>query len=394
MDPRTNPYSPGAGTRPPALTGRDAELEQFDVLLSRLDAGRPARSMIVSGLRGVGKTVLLNTFEAMGQERGWFTAAREITNATLLPEEIARIARRALRTLSVGKRVRGRVDDLLGSLSAFALAPQEGLELTFDPRALRRLSAAELGEDFADIFTALGEAALAKDRGVLILFDEAQFLERPALEALLAGVHRVSQRELPLAVVGAGLPQLPRLTGEAKSYAERLFTFPSIGRLTREAARDALVIPAARHEVRFDPVALDAILAATDHYPYFLQEYGSAVWNVAHGPVITPVDVEHASRIVTDALDEGFFRVRFERATQQERRYLRALAELGDGPQRTGEVARVLEKPATSLSPQRDALIKKGLVYSPEHGQLDFTVPRFAAYMRRAMPFGRRRSRN
>jgi hypothetical protein len=391
MDPRLNPYSPGAGTRPPALTGRDAEIEQFDVMLSRLSAGRSARSMIVSGLRGVGKTVLLNTFEAMARRHGWHTAEREVTTATSLPVEIARMADRALRTLTISHSARTRVTELLGALSSFTLSVADGTELTFDPRALRRLSAAELGEDFADIFTAIGEAAQAKQRGVLILLDEAQFLERQALEALLAGVHRVAQRELPFAVVGAGLPQLPRLAGEAKSYAERLFTFPTIGRLPMAAAADALEIPAKDHGVRFDDTALERILALTDRYPYFIQEYGSATWDLAEGPVIRLHDVEAAELHVTAALDEGFFRVRFERATAHERRYMRALAELGDGPQRSGEVARLLEKPATSLSPQRDALIKKGLVYAPEHGVLDFTVPHFAGFMRRSMPFGRRR---
>ncbi len=394
MDPRHNPYSPGAGTRPPLLAGRDAELEQFDVLLSRLSEGRSARSMIVSGLRGVGKTVLLNTFEAMGRERGWYTAAREITTATSLHVEIGRIAERALRTMSIGHQVRERVQELLGALSAFTLTTPDGTELSIEPRAVRRLSSAELGEDFADIFTALGEAALAKDRGILILLDEAQFLERPELEALLAGVHRVAQRDLPLAVVGAGLPQLPRLAGEAKSYAERLFTFPQIGRLSKAAATAALTIPAEQHGVAFRPDALERILAATEQYPYFIQEYGSAVWDTAAGPEVAVDDVDAAHRHVTAKLDEGFFRVRFERATAQERRYMRALAELGDGPQRTGEIARLLEKPLTSLSPVRDGLIKKGLVYAPEHGLLDFTVPQFGAFMRRVMPFGRRRPRS
>jgi len=394
MDPRENPYSPGAGTRPPALTGRDAELDDFDVLLSRLARGQTGRSMIVSGLRGVGKTVLLNTFEGMAQERGWYTAAREVTTETSLPEEVARIARRALATLSVGRRMRERVSATFAALSAFTLATADGTELSFDPRALRRLSTADLGEDLADILTVLAEAALSKDKGVLILLDEAQFLVRTELEALLAGIHRVNQRELPLAVVGAGLPQLPRLAAEAKSYAERLFTFPQIGRLASGAAADALVIPAARRDVRFEDEALTRILALADRYPYFLQEYGSTVWNVARGTIIELSDVETAQRVVTERLDQGFFRVRFERATAQERRYMAALAELGDGPQRTGEVAKLLGKPATTLSPLRDALIKKGLVYSPEHGELDFTVPHFAPFMRRVMPLGRRRPRS
>lgn len=390
MDPRENPFSPGAGTRPPALTGRDAQLEQFDVLLSRLAQGRSGRSMLVTGLRGVGKTVLLNTFEAMAQERGWYTASREITEATSLPDEIARIAQRAIRALSVTRKVRSRVDELLAGLTGFTVSGPEGLEISFEPRAASRTSAADLGDDFGDLFCAVGEVALAKDRGVVVLLDEAQFLDGPSLEALLAGLHRVAQRELPFAVVGAGLPQLPRLAGEAKSYAERLFTFPSLGRLTDAAAADALRIPAERQGVAFEDAAIARTLDVTGRYPYFLQEYGSVAWNVARDGRITAGDVATAERIVTDQLDEGFFRIRFERATQNERRYLRAMAELGDGPQRSGVIAKALGKSASSLSPQRDALIRKGLIYAPEHGTLDFTVPQFAAYLRRTIPFAER----
>jgi hypothetical protein len=388
MDPRDNPYSPGAGTRPPALTGRDDELEQFEVMLSRLAAGRSARSMIVTGLRGVGKTVLLNHFEALAQSRGWYTAQREVTTATVLPDDIARIAARGLRTLKPTRKVREKVDRLLDGLTAFSVATPEGIELSYDPRALRSQAAADLGDDFADIFVALGEAAVAKDRGVLILLDEAQFLDRRHFEALLAGLHRVAQRDLPVAVVGAGLPQLPRLAGEAKSYAERLFTFPVIGRLTDEAAADALRVPAEKQGARFEPHALERILKLADGYPYFIQEYGSTVWNVAKGPRITRRDVDEAEDHVRNRLDEGFFQLRFARATEQERRYMSAMASLGDGAQRSADVAGILGRSATALSPIRDALIKKGLVYAPERGQLAFTVPQFAAYMRRVAPFG------
>jgi hypothetical protein len=346
--------------------------------------------MLVTGLRGVGKTVLLNTFEAMAQERGWYTASREITEATSLPEEIARIAQRAIRTLSVTRKVRSRVDDLLAGLTGFTVSGPEGLEISFDPRSVGRTSAADLSDDFGDLFCAVGEVALAKDRGVVVLLDEAQFLDGPSLEALLAGLHRVAQRALPFVVVGAGLPQLPRLAGEAKSYAERLFTFPSLGRLPDAAAADALRIPADRQGVTFEGAAIARTLEVTGRYPYFLQEYGSVAWNVARGGRITAADVAAAERIVTDQLDEGFFRIRLERATQNERRYMRAMAEMGDGPQRSGMVAQALGKSATSLSPQRDALIKKGLVYAPEHGALDFTEPQFAAYLRRTIPLAER----
>ncbi|MDE3070549.1 MAG: ATP-binding protein [Acidobacteriota bacterium] len=387
MDPIRNPYTPGAGSRPPALTGRDSELEAFRVLLARLALGRPEKSMLITGLRGVGKTVLLNTFEAIAEEQGFRTAKAEITHETDFRPLIARLARRALLAISPARRMKQRARRAAAVFKAFTLRTPEGLELGIDVEALvGQADSGELGEDLSDLFQALGEAAQEHKTGVVFLLDEIQFLARPELEALIAALHQVSQRELPLTLTGAGLPQLPALTGAAKSYAERLFRFPSIDRLDPQAGRAALELPAEQEGVSFQGKATDRILELTDGYPYFLQEYGKHAWNAAAGPTINIADVRRAHDLVQLELDESFFRVRIGRATRAELDYLAAMAGLGQGPYRSGEIATALGRPGPeSVAPTRARLIEKGLIYSPAYGLNEFTVPHFDTYLRRTV---------
>jgi AAA ATPase domain len=389
IDPIHNPYAPGAGSRPPALTGRDREIESFRILLARLRAGRAEKSMLVTGLSGVGKTVLLNTFDAIAEEAGFRTAKSEITHETEFRPLIARLTRRALLAISPANRMRERARRAAAVFKAFTLRTPEGFELGIDVEALvGRGDSGDLGEDLSDLFVALGEAAAEHETGVVFLLDEVQFLAHAELEALIAALHQVSQRELPLTLAGAGLPQLPALTGAAKSYSERLFSFPAIDRLPTEAARAALELPARAAGVGYQPRATNQILAFTDGYPYFLQEYGKHVWNVATGPTISLADVKRAHDFVQLELDESFFRVRIGRASQGELAYLSAMAHLGQGPYRTGEIATKLGQPSpTSVAPTRGRLIEKGLIYSPSYGLTEFAVPHFQGFIQRCFPF-------
>jgi hypothetical protein len=388
IDPIHNPYTPGAGSRPPALTGRDDEIESFRVLLGRLLAGHPEKSMLVTGLRGVGKTVLLNTFEAIAEEAGFRSAKSEITHETEFRPLIARLARRALLSISPASRMRERARRAAAVFKAFTLRTPEGFEIGVDVDALiGQADSGDLGEDLSDLFVALGEAAVEHETGVVFLLDEVQFLARGELEALIAALHQVSQRELPLTLAGAGLPQLPALTGAAKSYSERLFRFPALDRLPARAARDALELPAQAAGVEYQARATDRILELTEGYPYFLQEYGKHVWNVAAGPAITLADVKRAHDRVQLELDESFFQVRIDRASLTELDYLSAMADLGQGPYRSGEIAAKLGRPGpASVAPTRGRLIEKGLIYSPSYGLSEFAVPHFQEFIRRRFP--------
>ena len=310
--------------------------------------------MLITGLRGVGKTVLLNTFEAIAEEAGFRTAKSEITHETEFRPLIARLARRALLAISPAKRMKERTRRAAAVFKAFTLRTPEGLEIGVDVDALLgRADSGDLGDDLSDLFVALGEAAAEHETGIVFLLDEVQFLDRAELEALIAALHQVSQRELPLTLAGAGLPQLPALTGAAKSYAERLFRFPTIDRLPDQAARDALELPAQAEGVDYERAATSRILELTEGYPYFLQEYGRHVWNVAAGPTIRAEDVERAHDLVQLDLDESFFRVRIGRATKAELAYLAAMAHLGSGPYRSGEIPPSSAAPAPRASPPR-----------------------------------------
>ncbi len=394
MDPRDNPYTPGAGTVPPALTGRDAELARFDVLLDRLWRGNSAQSQIVTGLRGVGKTVLLNRFRELAEERDWVTVEAEIDSRTALGPLMARMCRRSLYSIDAPKRWGQRAHRAAEVLKSFALTVDPSGTVTIGANveaASGRADSGLLSDDLTDVFLELGEAAKEKKTGVLFLLDEIQFLSRTDLEALILALHKGTQRKLPITLVAAGLPPNPKLAGKAKSYAERLFTFPKIGKLPRSDAARALVEPAVDRGVRVDDDAVAIAIAFTEGYPYFLQELGSVVWEIAEDDHVTAVDMQTALPVVEAKLDDSFFLVRVERCTELELAYLRAMAELGAGPQKSGEVATTLGySKSEELGPTRANLINKGLIYTPGHGLAEFTVPQFDRFLRRHTPLEKR----
>lgn len=388
VDPVRNPYSPGAGTRPPALVGRDREIETMDVALQRLRLGRDGRSQMLTGLRGVGKTVMLNEFEQLAGGRGYFHEHVEVADDGDLAPRLAAAFRRILLAMDARKRIGERIRHALGVLKAFSVRLPGGPELAIDVDAVSGpADSGDLATDLSGLFIELGEVARDHETGVLITVDELHYVALPVLEALVMGLHRAAQLRLPITIAGAGLPSLATLTGEAKSYAERMFTFPIIGSLPVEQAREALVVPAADEHVDWEDAALDRVLDATHGYPYFLQEFGKQAWDAAEGPrVISDDDVIHSIPVATAELDDGFFRVRTGRTSDPERAYLRAMAELGPGPVRSGEVARLLGKKTSALGPTREGLIRKALCYAPRYGEIDFTVPLFDAFMKRWLP--------
>jgi hypothetical protein len=388
MDPVRNPYSPGAGTRPPALVGRDGEIEAMDVSLQRLRLGRDGRSQMLTGLRGVGKTVMLNEFEQLAEGRGYFHEHVEVGEDGDLAPRLASAFRRVLLSMDAKRRIGERVRRALGVLRAFSIRLPNGPELSIDVDAVYGpADSGDLATDLAGLFVELGEVAADNDTGVLVTVDELHYVTLQTLEALVMGLHRAAQLRLPITIAGAGLPSLATLTGEAKSYAERMFSFPVIGSLAEAQAQEALVVPAQDEEVRWEEAALGRVVEVTKGYPYFLQEFGKQAWDVAEGTeVITADDVERSIPVATAELDDGFFRVRTGRTSDPERAYLRAMAELGPGPVRSAEVAALLKKKTTALGPTRDGLLKKALCYSPRWGEIDFTVPMFDDFMKRWIP--------
>jgi hypothetical protein len=386
MRAQDNPYTPNAGAQPPALVGRVEELQAFEVMLARLLRGRTEQSMLVTGLRGVGKTVLLTRFQALAREGGWTTVDMEITKNSEFGDRMAHLARRALLQLAPRDRWADRAKRAAAVLRSFQLTlrPDGSVTAGFDIDPAEGLAdSGHLDEDLTDVFVALGEAAQEQGSGVVFLIDEVQFLDATEFEALIAAIHKTVQRQLPITLVGAGLPQLPRLAGEAKSYAERLFKFPRIGRLSEDQAQTALVAPARLLGVEFEADALDAVIDFTEGYPYFLQEYGNALWDQVDESPITAADVALARSVVEAKLDGGFFQVRVERTSELEQRYLRAMAELGPEPQQAKDVASVLGRTSEQLAPTRARLIDKGLLYTPGRGLAAFTVPQFDRFMRR-----------
>ena len=389
MDPGLNPYTPNAGAKPPALVGRDQEMDAFDVLLARLQRGRAEQSLLVTGLRGVGKTVLLGAFQDRAQLAGWISVDTEITRATRFGGRMAHLTKRALLEIAPATRWKERARRAARILQSFSLTVTTDGSVTgsLDLEPLTgKADSGDLGEDLTDLLVGLGEAAAEHERGVVFLLDEIQFLDEPAFEALIAAIHKTVQRQLPITLVGAGLPQLPRLAGEAKSYAERLFRFPRIGRLDDVAAAAALVTPARELGVEFDPRAVQAVLAYTEGYPYFVQEYGRALWDRADPPTIGAVEAVEAQAVVEAKLDADFFSTRLERASDAEVTYMRALSRLGSEPQRAGAVADEMQRPVERIATTRARLIDKGLVYAPKRGLTAFTVPQFDRYLRRTFP--------
>jgi len=386
MDELENPYRPGAGTPPPALLGRDELLDQFGVTVRRALVGRPDKSLMPIGLRGVGKTVLLNRFEEIAAAEGFRCGAIEAPETGDFRTLLAIRLRKILFSLDKGP-VRRAALKALRVLKAFTLTLPEGASISIDVEALAgSADSGVLAEDITDVLVASGEAARAQKSGIFLAIDEVQYLAPVELAALITAIHRCAQLSLPVTLVGAGLPQLPGLAGEAKSYAERLFNFPVIGSLDKDDAVAAIAIPAEQAGVRFKTPALDTIFAQSRGYPYFLQEWGYHVWRHASRSPITQADVEAVRPSVTDQLDRNFFLVRFDRLTPKEKEYLRAMAALGPGPHRSGDIAASLGVKVESVAPRRSELISKGMIYSPAHGDTAFTVPLFDEYLLRVMP--------
>ena len=390
MDPVRNPFAPGAGTPPPELAGRDDLREIVRIAIARVRRGSPAKSILMVGLRGVGKTVLLDRMRDDAEAAGIQTMRIEAPESRSLPALLAPQLRQALLRLSRNERARGLAQRALSGLAGFARALKfkyQDIEVGFDFDPEPGLADnGDLEHDLQALFETVGLAAQAADTAMAIFIDELQYVREDELAALITSLHRTAQRRLPVVLVGAGLPQLRGQMGRAKSYAERLFDFPQIGPLDAPAAKLAIRKPAAAEGVDITDDALALILQETHGYPYFLQEWGKHAWDSATVSPITLEDVELASRAAVAALDESFFRVRFDRLTPAEKKYLRAMAELGPGPHRSGDIAGKLGREVTSLGPTRSQLIAKGMIWSPHHGDTAFTVPLFDEFMRRIMP--------
>ncbi len=390
MDPRQNPYAPGAGTPPPELAGRDELIERAAVALDRIRSGRSARSFILYGLRGVGKTVLLNRIRLDAEARGMASVRMEAPEERSLPAMLIPALRATLLRLSRGEVLKDSLLKGMRALASFTKALKvkyQDIEFSIDVDPETGLAdSSDLDTDLTDLILTLGNAAGERATAIVLFIDELQYVPEDQLASLIAALHSASQEQLPITMVAAGLPQLVGRTGDAKSYAERLFEFASVDRLGDDDARDALVVPASKEGVAFQPGAVSEILRQTNGYPYFLQEWGKHSWDVAKA---SPIELDDAVRATTEALaelDASFFRVRFDRLTPTQKRYMRAMAELGPGPHRSGDIAHILNRQVTSVAPMRNALIAKGMIYSPAHGDTAFTVPLFDDFMKRIVP--------
>jgi hypothetical protein len=390
MNPITNPYSPGAGTPPPELAGRDELRERVRIGIARLRVGRPAKSVLMVGLRGVGKTVLLDQMRIDAEGEGVHTIRIEAPENRSLPALLAPQLRLALLRLSRIEAAKDIAQRGLRALAGFANALkvtfadiEVGLDFEAEPGLADN---GDLEGDLATLLEQAGLAAKSANSALVIFIDELQYVEESQLSALISALHRCAQARLPVTVVGAGLPQLRGRAGNAKSYAERLFDFPEIGPLSEVEATLAIVKPAEEEGVAFVPEAVGIIVTKTRGYPYFLQEWGNHAWDVATQSPITVADVENASGEAIAALDESFFRVRFDRLTPMEKKYLRAMAELGPGPHRSGDIADRQGRRVQAFGPIRNSLIAKGMIWSPNHGDTAFTVPLFDEFMKRIMP--------
>lgn len=395
MDPLHNPFSPGAGSPPPELAGRTQIMEQARITLGRVQAGRPERSLLIIGLRGVGKTVLLNKIREMAEFTGYRTVFIEAHEnkplATLLLPPLRQLLIGLDLMANLSEKTKRGLRVLRSFFNGIRLKYQDleiGIDVDAEPGAA---DSGDLEADLSMLFLALGEAAADRKTPVALIIDELQYLAEEELSALIMAMHQISQRQLPLVLIGAGLPQLVALSGRAKSYAERLFQFPELGPLQPGDAAEALQEPVLEQNVRFTDGALQEIIRQTQGYPYFLQEWGYQAWNLAQASPIDESIIRQANRESIQRLDANFFRVRFDRLTPREKDYLRALADLGDGPHRSGDIAERLGVKVQSVGPVRNALIKKGMIYSPAHGDTAFTVPLFGEFMQRIMPNGTRK---
>jgi hypothetical protein len=389
MDPRLNPYAPGAGNPPPELAGRDSILERAQIALDRIKAGRASRSFILYGLRGVGKTVLLNRIRLDAEAKQYVSVWIEAPEERSLPALLAPALRATLLKLSRGEALRDGAKRAMRALAGFAKALkvtysdiEVGIDLDPEPGVA---DSGDLENDLSDLLAVIGEAAAERDTIVVIYIDELQYVPEAQLAALITALHRASQRQLPVTMVAAGLPQLLGQMGRAKSYAERLFEYIPIDKLDPDAARKALCVPAEKEGVTFADGAIAEIAEQTQGYPYFLQEWGKHSWDLAEASPIDGDDARRATVAALGELDASFFRVRFDRLTPSEKRYLRAMAELGEGPHRSGDIADTLGMKVTSVAPIRNSLISKGMIYSPSHGDTAFTVPLFDGFVKRTM---------
>lgn len=390
MDPRINPYAPGAGTQPPELAGRDELIEKASIALDRLRNGLSSRSLLLVGLRGVGKTVLLTRIAQETEARGFIVVTIESPEKRSLPALLIPSIRMALlkldRIAAAGELAKKALRALGGFVGAMKVKYQDiefGVDLGNEPGVA---DSGDLEHDLIDLFVELGRAAKEKKTAVVFFIDELQYVEEDQFASLITALHKCAQLQLPVALIGAGLPQLVGRAGRAKSYAERLFEYPEIGPLNDAEARRALVIPAKELDVDYEEGALAEILAQTKAYPYFLQEWGKHSWHCADASPITQADAISATELAIQELDASFFRVRFDRLTPAEKKYLRAMAELGEGPHRSGDIAHLLKRDVQTVAPTRASLIGKGMLYSPSHGDNSFTVPLFDGYMKRVMP--------
>ena len=390
MDPMNNPFSPGAGSPPPEFAGRGAILEQAHILLKRVLLKRPEKSLLLTGLRGVGKTVLLNEIDRLAREDGYRTILIEVHDdkplAVLLAQHLRGLLFDLDRVLGVGNKAKRALAILKGFVGAIKIKVGE-IELGVDLQSeVGTADSGDLEVDLPQLFTAVAEAAAERGVAVAILIDEIQYCSQSELSALIMAMHKMQQRLLPLVLIGAGLPILPGLAGNSKSYAERLFSFPMIGPLSEADSSKALNQPVQTAGVVFNADALHEIYRLTQGYPYFLQEWGYQAWNHAVTSPISLSVVQEASTSVMHRLDENFFRVRFDRLTTGEKVYLSGMASLGAGPYRTSDIADTLGITVGKLGPTRAKLIKKGMIYSPSYGEMAFTVPLFDEFMRRVMP--------
>jgi len=388
MDPIRNPFVPGAGSPPPALAGRQEILNKAEITLARIRAGRPSKSLLLVGLRGVGKTVLLNEIENIAEENDYQTVLIEASEnkhiAALLIPPLRRILFKLDRNQNVSEQVKRGLRVLKAFTATVKIAGFE-IGLGIDPE-IGSADSGDLESDLSELLLTIARAAESRDTAIALIIDEVQYLPEDQLGALIMAIHNVAQKQLPLVLLGAGLPQLVGLTGNAKSYAERLFEFPQIGALGNNDAQAALQGPAKRGGVSFESHALQKIVDVTQGYPYFLQEWGHHAWNIAKTSPITLEIVTEATQSATKNLDENFFRVRFDRLTPREKDYLRAMAELGEGPHRSGDIAEMLGIQVRTAGPLRGGLIKKGMIFSPAHGDTAFTVPLFDEFLIRTIP--------
>lgn len=388
MDEVRNPFAPGAGSQPPELAGRESIIRDADIALRRVIQGRSSQSQLLLGLRGVGKTVLLNKIEQLAESAGYITSFIEAPEERPLPDLLYPKLQQTLRRLSVFENARGYAVTAMRGLKSFASAFKVevgDVSIAYEPD-VGVADSGDIETDLPELFLLVGNAAQAAGKGWALLIDEVQYLSPKDLSALIVAMHRISQRGLPIIFFGAGLPQLAAMAGDAKSYAERLFSYPAVGALNNEAATHAIRQPVTEEGETIEDAAIEEIVRQTRGYPYFLQEWGFQSWNHAPGPCISTNDVASATAVALRRLDEGFFNVRLERLTVRERDYVHAMASLGSGPYRSTDVANQLGDSTQNLAPIRARIIGKGMIYSPAYGDIAFTVPMFDDFLRRKYP--------